>query len=369
MLERRGVPKAVLSLLLFAFLGGCYGEMEEVPLGSDLLTSRDKFFAVHAFGAEEAIVCGYKGKILRTRDGGRSWQRIASPTRKSLYAIHFADASHGWIVGQEGTILSSRDGGQSWQEQSSGVAVHLFGVDFITPQRGWAVGARATLLLARDGGEHWEGKKVPLSSVGVHREIAPALEDPTYYYVDFLDEQTGWIIGDYGNIRSTRDGGVTWDSRHASLLGQQIRPQERKIKDAMDMPSFFTIRFLDGRYGLVTGIGGALAETRDGGEHWQFLHPSLPVNLPLYDLVFLDGAGKTLISGGESQLVIHSQQRWQVRRLPTGLSTWIADLDFADDRHGWAVGGHGTILRTEDGGRSWTSCGAGRRDYQSTAEE
>ena len=48
--------------------------------------------------------------------------------------------------------------------------------------------------------------------------------------------------------------------------------------------------------------------------------------------------------GGES---------WHKGRTPT--ERMLYGVSMADSKSGWAVGQLGTILRTEDGGRSWTS--------------
>lgn len=58
-------------------------------------------------------------------------------------------------------------------------------------------------------------------------------------------------------------------------------------------------------------------------------------------------------------------QNWQWQNpLPTG--NWLSGLAFAGDSDGWIVGGSGTILRTRDGGASWThqESGAGSNLYE-----
>jgi len=69
-------------------------------------------------------------------------------------------------------------------------------------------------------------------------------------------------------------------------------------------------------------------------------------------------------------VAVHGQGAWAVGywgavlRSEDGGATWseaptptdatLYDVDFADESHGWAVGAAGTLLRTTDGGRSWT---------------
>jgi photosystem II stability/assembly factor-like uncharacterized protein/TolA-binding protein len=66
-------------------------------------------------------VAGTPGsRIVRTADGGRTWQVQATGQTLPLRAIWFSDPQHGWAVGALGVILATADGGKSWQRQRSG---------------------------------------------------------------------------------------------------------------------------------------------------------------------------------------------------------------------------------------------------------
>jgi photosystem II stability/assembly factor-like uncharacterized protein len=101
--------------------------------------------------------------VLYTSDGGLTWSR-QSPNR-NLFAIAFADSAHGWGVGN--VILRTFDGGSSWQNVTPRKYVDrrvtLFGVAAQDPQRVWAVGSRTlslgrsrgVVLCSSDGGRQW----------------------------------------------------------------------------------------------------------------------------------------------------------------------------------------------------------------------
>lgn len=40
-------------------------------------------------------------------------------------------------------------------------------------------------------------------------------------------------------------------------------------------------------------------------------------------------------------------------KIEISLPRWIYDIDFSDDKSGWAIGDSGTIFHTEDGGENW----------------
>lgn len=65
-------------------------------------------------------------------------------------------------------------------------------------------------------------------------------------------------------------------------------------------------------------------------------------------------AGKRLIAVGEYGAILYSDDEgasWRQASVP--VQVMLTDVDFIDDRLGWAVGHDGVILHTEDGGATW----------------
>src|SRR5262249_56873550 len=60
------------------------------------------------------------GVILRTTDGGATWEWQSSGTTEPLSAVSFTDANTGTVVGARGTILRTTDGGATWKARPSG---------------------------------------------------------------------------------------------------------------------------------------------------------------------------------------------------------------------------------------------------------
>jgi photosystem II stability/assembly factor-like uncharacterized protein len=44
------------------------------------------------------------GGVLRTADGGASWQSLGTLGTREVRALSFTDAEHGWVVGDQGFI-------------------------------------------------------------------------------------------------------------------------------------------------------------------------------------------------------------------------------------------------------------------------
>jgi len=338
----------VLIGVTLAALAGCHAEGEDVPLIERKIAISDKFYDVKALSADRAIVVGYGGKILATENGGRSWDVIPSGTDRALYNIHFVDPDTGWISGQDGVLLHTIDGGKTWQRQFSGTSVYLFGISFVDKQHGWAVGDRATMLETRDGGQNWSVRKLS-QTAAMTAEEAITSQDPILYDVQFVDDQYGWIVGEFGKIFHTTDGGATFKEQEESLLGGGI-------VEALDLPTFFGVRFLNRTDGLAAGLDGKIARTRDGGATWRFepMELEFPIVDPLFAAwQFSNGGGLAVGAAGEVVRLDAGATNWKRAKLGMEVLTWLRGLDFITPENGWIVGGFGLILHTQDGGKTW----------------
>src|SRR3972149_1165762 len=74
---------------------------------------------IFIFDSTTAIVVGDLGTVIKTYDGGDSWnvQHHAGGTDIDLYSIHFTDAVNGWAAGgiwfeNKNVLIKTTDGGQ-----------------------------------------------------------------------------------------------------------------------------------------------------------------------------------------------------------------------------------------------------------------
>src|SRR4029450_11410594 len=108
----------------------------------------------------------------------------------------------------------------------------------------------------------------------------------------FVDANTGTVVGDYGTIVRTTDGGNSWT-----------------IQVSGTTQNLWAVSFIDANNGAAVGEGGTILGTTDGGANWV------------------------------------SQT--------SGTTLQLRGVSLSDANNGAAVGEGGTILRTTDGGSSW----------------
>ena len=339
MIRRFARPALALAVLLAA----CHEPEVPAPQFSVFGLS-DKFFDVKTLGGGQFLALTYRSKVLKSTDGGQTWKKVSNPTQKNLTRMSFVDATRGWAVGHDGKIFATADAGTTWTEQQSGVTLPLFDLDFPTAEKGYAAGDVSTVVKTVDGGKTWTSEKVVMSTIGVREDMSLAITDPIFYSVDFIDENTGWVTGEFGQIRFTQDGGATWEAQHGTLLGT-------KFRDIMSLPTLLCTRFKDRMNGIAVGTYGAIITTVDGGVSWTFAES--PVKTPLYDVQYL-ADGDALIVGSSGVIVRGSPEKgFKPVTVPAGVYSWIGSVDVDEKGIGVAAGAHGLILASTDFGNSW----------------
>ncbi len=120
-------------------------------------------------------------------------------------------------------------------------------------------------------------------------------------------------------------------------------------------PYLFTVFFKDENVGFISGLGGVILRSRDGGRTWGY--QQMDRKQALFSVAAVDGRA---IAVGEKGLVRISTDAGTTWAPPSGdtfpaVFTFMRDLGFEHkERVGFIVGQQGMVLRSRDGGRSWT---------------
>jgi len=134
---------------------------------------------VRFLSSERGFVVGEFGSILVTEDGGVSFMRLMGEERTldveqleasqpCLNSIAFTDDGNvGIAVGIKGYLLRSSDGGATWEEIDCGVETSFFKVKLIDGCAFYVVGLKGIVLSSNDYGSHWSNVCLP-EEVGVN---------------------------------------------------------------------------------------------------------------------------------------------------------------------------------------------------------
>lgn len=198
------------------------------------------------------------GIILRTNDGGKSWQMVYHTTEgHSLHSI--AVNSNGWGICAGGSsLLSTRDRGKTWQPLLKDSLTGPYGkVLFSDAQTIYITGSSDIIFKSVDEGQYWHSfsinSRYPIEAIDVvnpdllfisgYDKIRKSMyagrtwqvleNSPSrIYYLHFWNSQAGIALGSsekyagegwgqhpLGAIYTTADGGETWQGRDTISTG------------------------------------------------------------------------------------------------------------------------------------------------------
>ncbi len=118
---------------------------------------RPALFDLSFTDAQNGLLCGIEGAILKTTDGGNTWIDINSKSELTFYSLS-QQGTKACIVGDKGAYIISNDSGTAWEPQDDVIASKFWFHDicFTTPEKGWVVGQAGTVVHTADGGKTWE---------------------------------------------------------------------------------------------------------------------------------------------------------------------------------------------------------------------
>lgn len=184
------------------------------------------------------VAAGERGVVLLSDDNGLSWRQAKVPVSTTLTAIQFVDASNGWAVGHSGVVLHSTDGGETWALQLDG--------------------RKAAELEFRAASSAGNDESAQYRVRSAQRLIDDGADKP-FLSLAFADAQHGLVVGAFGMVFHTDDGGVTW----TSWMDRVTNPHGLHIYAAVQQGSQI----------YLAGEQGFLLRSLDGGHAFSALQP------------------------------------------------------------------------------------------------
>lgn len=367
--------RAVSAIAFAAALcaAGCHQKVAVPPLVQRNITLSDRFFDVWPTSPTRAFIVGARGKVLLTEDGGRHFRRIDIGNTLGIFGIQMVDDQNGYLCGQDGLVMRTRDGGKTWEKLNSRTHLFIFSLSFPDRLHGFLVGDRALVLSTTNGGESFSKRQLERLFPPELQDYALPYQEPVLYATDFVNPLHGWVVGELGRIWETDNGGRTWNEQQQPLISQwkrQLGPNDDPRFAEFLLPTLFGVSFRDSQHGAACGLEGWVVQTDDGGKSWVFKQqaekpgsppetlvpgPQIPARDPLFSVDLL--AGDQGIVSGLTGTVLRLQHNGAWAHDPSipALPVPLSQVRFFDKDHGWIVG-YGTVLYTEDGGKSWRFC-------------
>ena len=325
-------------------------------------------FLLAPSGNENYGFIAANGKVIRTTNGGNSWDIIQAGDNQALYSVDVIDSLHIAAAGYGGTgytakNLFSNDGGNSWIEGQALTTHEINCVKYINPDTGYITMSEIGMYKTTNRGQEWTGiesirdigefefQLFPEQSIGYSAgtglKLFKAEGDIDVWHkliinddftdVFFTSEQKGFVIsqGMYGLLFRTTDGGTRWDTVN-------------------NVPGGNCITFTDSLTGYIGASDSKIYKTRNGGENW---YPTNGIITRIAKIFFINPADgvnpQTGWAVGETRIykTTDGGENWfeQVNRPGAGFTS----VSFVDSLYGWASLGGWRPYKTTDGGLNW----------------
>ncbi|MEI7661693.1 MAG: YCF48-related protein [Bacteroidota bacterium] len=270
--------------------------------------------------AGESLTYQGNGIVLKTTDGGITWNPVWTGAGEGLEGSSFVDVNTGFVAGWPKSSAGwsgfgkTTDGGATWTSLPVVSDLYYFtDVVFKDASNGILFGSTNTnagVWVTNDGGSTWtpgtglagvpyhgchvSGNTYFLvdNSGHIQKSVNNGMSWSTVYSIpgllltgiDFFGTSTGMACGDNGKIVKTYDGGVTWTPQ---TIGTDI---------------WHDFGWESQDHLFVCGTPEIVAESSDGGATWGNGFPQSALQAALYECIFTAN-GSGFICGSQGTLL------------------------------------------------------------------
>lgn len=202
LIKRRSMLLGMIASTALAIGAAPTAKRPGLPDPLDVVTTPSDFARRGAVSGiarhgDQLIAVGPRGLILVSTDAAKTWSQATSPVGTDLVTVKFQDANTAWAVGHDAVALRTSDGGASWQKVLDG---------------------RLVLALLRDNyavrikaGDPAAEKLLTEVDRAMEQSATPNVLPSPFLDVWFADANEGYLVGAFGLVLRTQDGGKQWE--------------------------------------------------------------------------------------------------------------------------------------------------------------
>jgi photosystem II stability/assembly factor-like uncharacterized protein len=364
-----------------------------------------------AFSGPTGYAAGGFGALLRTSDGGQTWQGLPSGSAQgfsrvialpsgfvasggcvvrrsldgtgaissidvggggtacgsSVRAVAFADALNGLVLFDSGVVLATADGGASLSRRTpvpGGLPTDMVAT---SPTTAFAT-SNDSIYRTTDSGSSWT------LVAQTPRSAMPFIPPRTLRAITFPSATVGYAVGDGGTVMKTTDGGATWNAvanptASLNLLSARcadenlclftthvgttiVRTADGGATYTQVTPAAVPIRavaFSSATRAVAAGAGGVTVVSNDGGQTWTGVGASIGSDLT--SIAARPGGFAYGVGLNVIAETVDGGESWRTFGIPTPQTIRVAS--FGDPQTGFAQDAGGTLWRTTNAGASW----------------
>jgi photosystem II stability/assembly factor-like uncharacterized protein len=292
---------------------------------------------------ERLVAVGGHGHIILSDDEGYTWKQATVPVITTLTSVYFVNANIGWAVGHDAVVLHTKDAGETWVKQFDGFEANEM--------------VLAQAKINKKKVESELSKSRVMGNPARIESVEEKLENATYALedaqIDFEDRSTkplldvwfknpkeGFVVGAYGMVFKTMNGGQTWNDWSVNVEN----PDRFHINSIVQV---------SGNKLMMVGEAGLMLRTTDGGNNWAQMFS--PYEGSFFGLTSLTKQGVQVAYGLRGNLARTEDFGSNWRLVDTGTEQTLIGGTDRVGRVLFLVGNGGGFLRGFDFARKWES--------------
>lgn len=305
--------RSFIALLAAVVLTACTSRVDLSGIDAERARPLHRYDVIQALVSNGGVVVGASqaGSVVVSNDQGKSWVRtVLGP----VSIIGLAACPNGEFIGIDFNhkVWSADQAGGNWQSVVLDKPRVPLAVTCDGRNRWWVTGSGAKIAVSADRGASWT--------------LTDLKEDAQFTTLQFVDDSHGFVLGEFGHVIGTDDGGATW--RKIAQIPGEFYP--------------YAALFKDSREGWASGIAGHLLRTADGGRTWT--ETENRSGAPLYRLFWHAGQAYGVGAGGVVARL--DQGVWQSLPYPDAAPVFLgAGASLGDAQAALIVGGPGGLVR------------------------
>lgn len=309
--------------------------------GSLVSPSELNLLSVAFSTASDAVAVGQYGATVLSSDGGATFPNLISHNlRSGLHGLvrlgqSPADAYAQWLAGQ---IAATTNSGESWSLLRVPTAANIEDVAFPTTQIGYALSQAGTVFRTANGGVSWS-----IVTSGGPTPVALLAPNPS----------TVLLVGPRGVRRSTNSGASLAPVNAKIAIGRRHHKVHKVALSSFDLS----------RGGEIAGtamfaFGEDVLESTNNGGSWKLVPRPLPKH-PVAAFSFVSPTTGYEISDRRMFFTRNGGRSWkEILSVDASNIGSMVKISFSSATDGYVLGrlqgSENVLMRTENGGATWT---------------
>lgn len=286
---------------------------------------------------DRVVAVGERGHIIYSDDEGQTWSQGEVPVSVTLTAVDFGSDTHGWAVGHSGVVLHTEDAGESWNLQLTGIGASKLAIASKKEQIAAMEEEIEKAPESEKGDLEWAQDDLIFTLENMQADLDIGPVNPLLG-VWFENERHGFVVGAYGMVLRTKDGGNTW------------KDWAPKIENAQSF-HLNSIAHIAGGALAIVGEAGQIHVSVDGGDTWERRESPYPGSL--FGVIGTGQVNEILAFGLRGNMLFSTDLGKSWRTVPNSAGATLNDGVVTDDGRITLVGNGGAVLMSGNGADSF----------------